>query len=174
MKWLKAKPDTETGDGCMTMLTRMFLLLFPTLFIGLGIHLFLKNREALSWPTTPIIITGSEARSTYSEDSETKKRTYSVEVKLYFSGHFEGHSISGFFIRSAEVGDDEPPPAIIEQKQRELLTQYQRDGLVAHVNPADTTQTMVEPSLIGPIIMMVFGLLLLVFIVRQQKQFLTD
>lgn len=158
----------------MMVLPTMFLLLFPTLFIGLGIHLFLKNREALSWPTTPIIITGSEAKSTYSEDSETNKRTYSVEVKIYFSGHFEGNSISSFFIRAAEVGDDEPPQVIIEQKQHELLTKYQRDGLTAHVNPADTTQTMVEPSLIGPIIMVVFGLILLLFIVRKHKEILAD
>lgn len=129
---------------------------FPILLLAGGGYFFYRNHQALSWPAIPIVIMGSEAKSSYLEDSETLERKYSVFVTISFTGHFEGRPVQGTFIRSADVGDKEPSEKMIEEKRKEILNGC-GDGLLAHVNPENLTDTMVEPSLAGPIFMIFLG-----------------
>jgi len=162
------------NGGCMLAFTRIFLLMFPLMIIGIGASMFHKNRQALGWPEVPIVISGSEAHSSYDEDSETGEKTWSIDVRLHFTGSYEGKSISGSFLRSTRFGDDQPTPAEIEKQRLSTLGSYQRDGLTAHVNPQDTSETMVEPSLIGPALMFLFGIGILILFIRRRNTILED
>ncbi|PKL42180.1 MAG: hypothetical protein CVV41_15495 [Candidatus Riflebacteria bacterium HGW-Riflebacteria-1] len=162
------------NGGCMLLFGKLFLMMFPLLFIGIGVHTLYKNWQALGWPEVPIIISGSEAQASYDEDSESGEKTWSIDVRLHFTGTYQGKAISGNFLRSSRFGSSQPTPDEVEKQRRATLASYLRDGMTARVNPADTTQTMVEPSLIGPFFMIVFGLILLVFIVRKHKEILEE
>ena len=59
------------GDGCMLFLALMIFGAFPALFLAGGGYFLYRNHRALSWPAIPIVIQGSQAKSTYYEDSET-------------------------------------------------------------------------------------------------------
>ena len=162
------------NGSCLLIYAKIFLLMFPLLFISFGTNMFIKNRQALNWPEVPIIISGSEARTSYDEDSESGKRTWSIDVKLHFTGTFEGKPISGSFTRSSRGGDNQPTPAAIESQRTATLARYQRDGLTARVNPQDISETMVEPSLIGPVFMVLIGIGLLVLFIRKHNQISGD
>ena len=164
----------QRKGGCMLLLTKFFLLMFPLLFIGFGVQMIYKNWQALGWPEVPIVIGGSDAGSSYDEDSETGEKTWSIDVRLYFDGSYDGKPISGSFVRSSRFGSAEPTPDEIEKQRQATLTSYQRDGLTARVNPLDTSETMVEPSLIGAIFMILIGIGLLVLFIRKGKQLIED
>ena len=170
----RSRNRSPRNGGCMLGCTKIFLLMFPLLFISFGINMFIKNRQALSWPEVPIIISGSEARTSYDEDSESGKKTWSIDVKLHFTGTFEGKPISGSFTRSSRGGDNQPTPAAIESQRMATLARYQRDGLTARVNPENTSETMVEPSLVGPVFMVLIGIGLLILFIRKHDQITED
>ena len=54
------------------------------------------------------------------------------------------------------------------------LARYQRDGLTARVNPENTSETMVEPSLVGPVFMVLIGIGLLILFIRKHDQITED
>jgi len=142
----------------------------PFLIIGIGADMFYKNWQALSWPEVPIVINGSNVSSSYEEDSDTGERTWSIDVKLHFTGTFAGKPISGSFLRSSRFGNNRPTPAEIEKQRLATLTSYQRDGLTARVNPLNPSETMVEPSLVGAVFMVLIGIGLLFLFFRKRDQ----
>lgn len=158
----------------MLVLTKFFLLMFPLLFIGFGVQMFYKNWQALGWPEVPIVIGGSDAGSSYDEDSDTGEKTWSIDVRLHFDGSYEGKPISGSFVRSSRFGSAEPTPYEIEKQRQATLVSYQRDGLTARVNPQDTSETLVEPSLVGATFMVLIGIGLLVLFIRKHHKISED
>jgi len=158
----------------MLLFTKFFILMFPLLFIGFGTQMFYKNWQALGWPEVPIVIGGSDAGSSYDEDSDTGEKTWSIDVRMHFTGTYEGKPISGSFVRSSRTGSVEPTPAEIEKQRLATLVSYQRDGLTARVNPQDTSETLVEPSLVGATFMVLIGLGLLVLFIRKHHKISED
>lgn len=162
------------NGGCMLLFTKLFLMMFPLLFIGFGVHTFYKNWQALGWPEVPIVIGGSEAHSSYHEDSESGEKTWSIDVRLHFTGTYEGKPISGSFVRSSRFGSNEPAPDEIEKQRLATLVSYQRDGLTARVNPQDISETKVEPSLVGAVFMVLIGIGLMVLLISKHGKISED
>lgn len=162
------------NGGCMLLFTKLFLMMFPLLFIGFGAQMFYKNWQALGWPEVPIVIGASEAHSSYDEDSDTGEKTWSIDVRLHFDGSYDGKPISGSFVRSSRFGSSEPAPDEIEKQRQATLVSYQRDGLTARVNPLDTSETLVEPSLVGAVFMVLVGIGLLVLFIRKHHKISED
>ncbi|KAF1081661.1 MAG: hypothetical protein GQF41_2001 [Candidatus Rifleibacterium amylolyticum] len=158
----------------MLLISKFLLLMFPLLFIGFGVQMFYKNWQALDWPEVPIVIGGSDAGSSYDEDSETGEKTWSIDVRLHFDGSYEGKPISGSFVRSSRFGSAEPTPDEIEKQRQATLVSYQRDGLTARVNPLDTSETLVEPSLVGATFMVLIGIGLLILFIRKHHKISED
>lgn len=164
----------DRKGGCMLLISKFFLLMFPLLLISFGVQMFYKNWQALGWPEVPIVIGGSDAHSSYDEDSDTGEKTWSIDVRLHFDGSYEGKPISGSFVRSSRFGSVEPTPAEIEKQRQATLVSYQRDGLTARVNPQDTSETLVEPSLVGATFMVLIGISLLVLFIRKHHKISED
>lgn len=162
---VKQKTLTNSGEGnAMEWVfyagVCLFFFLVSLILIGLGCRDFLANKRAMTWKPALARITNCESSLQKERHEDDPGVTWHLTCRLTYEYSWGGKTFRNFFSRGKKMGEVIPDQEQVASVARDLREGY-GDGFTVMVNPDSPGESMVEPSVAGPILVLVMGFVLL-------------
>ncbi|HNV69013.1 MAG TPA: DUF3592 domain-containing protein [Candidatus Ozemobacteraceae bacterium] len=136
----------------------LFILLIPCGFLFFGIREFVQVMRVYRWHIVPVTVEGCHPTvEEHPPDEDQPETRYSLSFTVSYRYQVASHSYSGSWNTGQNLGKVRPSISEVAS----LTTAFRQtlgDGFSVRVDPDNPERSLVEPSLVAPLILIGAGL----------------